>query len=200
MSRKTRRYMNSRRKNDVNQDNSWIGCTAIAVVLFVVAVLGVLTMLAGCSPKISPGSEFVKEVHDTTTLIQTERYDSLIFVPIPLEKNQVIVSVGDTSRLETSVAWSMAFVDRNGRLHHALENRSDKTLSAVVSIPSKTIWTNVNNSKFEQLRPPTVYIEKELSWWQKFRIDAFWWLVCGLAICFLWIFRKPMLKLFGVLI
>lgn len=162
----------------------------VRALLLCLAVAALLCWATSCSPKVAPGSEYVKEVHDTTTLIQTERYDSLIFVPIPLEKNQVIVSVGDTSRLGTSVAWSMAFVDRNGLLHHALENRSDKTLSVVVSIPSKTIWTNVNNSKFEQLRPPVVYVEKPLSWWQKFRLNAFWPLITVLILLLAWTFRK----------
>lgn len=178
-----------------NIDNSGLVWDVVKAIVICLAVAGLLCWATSCSPKVAPGSEYVKEVHDTTTLIQTERYDSLIFVPIPLEKNQVIVSVGDTSRLETSVAWSMAFVDRNGLLHHALENRSDKTLSVVVSIPSKTIWTNVNNSKFEQLRPPVVYVEKELSWWQKFRLDAFWWLVLAVTATLAYIFRKPILKL-----
>ena len=35
-----------------------------------------------------------------------------------------------------------------------------------------------------------VKVEKPLSWWQKFRIGAFWWLIGALAAALIWIFRK----------
>lgn len=38
-----------------------------------------------------------------------------------------------------------------------------------------------------------VKVEKPLSWWQKTRIGAFWWLLGGVILCFAWIFRKPIL-------
>jgi len=40
-----------------------------------------------------------------------------------------------------------------------------------------------------------VKVEKPLSWWQKCRIGAFWWLLGGLVACIVWIFRKPLLSL-----
>lgn len=49
-----------------------------------------------------------------------------------------------------------------------------------------------------ELRDTTVLekkVEKELSAGQKFRIKAFWWLLCGLVICLGWIFRKPILAI-----
>ena len=36
-----------------------------------------------------------------------------------------------------------------------------------------------------------VKVEKPLSWWQKFRMKSFWWLLGGLAVALIWIFRKP---------
>lgn len=41
-----------------------------------------------------------------------------------------------------------------------------------------------------------VKVEKPLSWWQKARMNAFWWLLGGIVICLLWIFRKFIFKLF----
>lgn len=38
-----------------------------------------------------------------------------------------------------------------------------------------------------------VKVEKPLSWWQKVRICAFWWLLAGLVAALAWIFRKPLL-------
>lgn len=35
-----------------------------------------------------------------------------------------------------------------------------------------------------------VKVEKPLSWWQKFRIGAFWWLLGSVVLLLLWTFRK----------
>jgi len=35
-----------------------------------------------------------------------------------------------------------------------------------------------------------VEVEKPLSWWQGFRIDAFWWLLGAVVALLLWTFRK----------
>lgn len=45
-----------------------------------------------------------------------------------------------------------------------------------------------------------VKVEKPLSWWQKAKIGAFWWLLAGLAAALVWIFRKPLISLFGKLL
>ena len=45
-----------------------------------------------------------------------------------------------------------------------------------------------------------VKVEKPLSWWQKFRIGAFWWLVAILLIGVVWIFRKPILRFMKILV
>ena len=176
--------MNSKRKNDVvggnNQDNSWIGCATIAVVLFVIAILGGLMMLAGCSPKVIVQKEVVTEyrdriVHDTTT------------VEIPLEVEKVVTR--DTaSHLENTYAKSDAVVS-GGLLSHSLESNPQ-----IIRIPVEVHVTDTLYKEAE-IRTETVEVEKPLSWWQKFRIGAFWWLLGGLIASLLWIFRKPILKL-----
>ena len=40
-----------------------------------------------------------------------------------------------------------------------------------------------------------VRVEKPLTWWQKFRMRAFWWLLAGMVGCCVWIWRKPLLAL-----
>lgn len=45
-----------------------------------------------------------------------------------------------------------------------------------------------------------VKVEKPLSWSQKVRIGAFWWLLAGLAACLVWIFRNPLLSWFPKLL
>lgn len=40
-----------------------------------------------------------------------------------------------------------------------------------------------------------VQVAAPLSWWQKAKIRAFWWLAGAVLLLALWVFRKPLLKL-----
>lgn len=40
-----------------------------------------------------------------------------------------------------------------------------------------------------------IRVEKPLSWWQRSKIGAFWWLCGALVAALAWIFRKPLLSL-----
>lgn len=152
-----------------------------------------LIMFTGCSPKLTPSHERDTSHKDSTKVVEAIR-DSLIYVSIPLEKDQVIAHFGDTSKLETSLARSIAFIGNDGFLHHSLENKSEEKLPVVVPIHSKTIFTLVSD-KHTEVITKYEYVEKPLSWWQKFRMDAFWWLVGAIVIALIWIFRKVIVKL-----
>lgn len=140
----------------------------------------------------------------TITTTETEYRDSTawrdttIYVPIPLESDQAIVHVGDTSHRETSVAESDAWVGKDGLIHHNLRNKTDARLPYGLKLPEHWLYTGVTNTKeHEQGVIKKEYIEKPLSWWQKFRIGAFFWLL-GLV---LFAYRKQILtaimKAFG---
>lgn len=45
-----------------------------------------------------------------------------------------------------------------------------------------------------------VKVEKPLSWWQRAKIGAFWWLASILLIGVVWIFRKPILRFMKILV
>ena len=45
-----------------------------------------------------------------------------------------------------------------------------------------------------------VKVEKPLSWWQRAKIGAFWWLVAILLIGVVWIFQKPILRFMKILV
>lgn len=45
-----------------------------------------------------------------------------------------------------------------------------------------------------------VKVEKPLSWWQRAKIGAFWWLLGALVAAVLWIFRKPLLRLLKIFV
>lgn len=153
--------------------------------------IALLFLLTSCSPRIV--EKIVTEYRDTTIVKKVVR-DSLIPVPIPLESGQAIVEVGDTSRLETSVAQSEAFIGKDGRLHHTLDNKSDKTLPVVVPVRELYVF-NGRHEKEGIIRTKEVEVEKPLSWWRKFQIRAFWWFGVGVILLLLWTFRKQLLKL-----
>ena len=158
--------------------------------LFIIGFLGLCAV--ACSPRIveTIRTETITEYRDTT-----QWRDTTIYVPVPLGKDKAVVSVRDTSRLETQVASSVAYVDSLG-IHHTLENKA-VSFPAVVMIPSRTIWLSVT-AKEAQVLTRTLEVEKPLSWWQKFRIAAFWWLLVALTVALAYIFRKPIRKLLGI--
>ena len=161
------------------------------IIAFVMICLIVFT---GCSPKLTPSHEIDTSHKDSTKVVEITK-DSLIYIPIPLEKDQVVAHLGDTSKLETSLARSLAFIGGDGFLHHSLENKSEEKLPVVVPVHSKTIFTLVSDKHTETITKYE-YVEKPLSWWQKFRMGAFWWLFGLLLIALVWIFRKTLIKLF----
>ena len=103
--------------------------------------------------------------------------DSLVPVPIPAESSSAILPDGYHSHIETSIAESDAWVE-DGLLHHTIRNRSEATLPAVVPITT-TAQVIRADSSHEGLVNRTVVkeVEKKLTWWQRFRIGAFFWLL-----------------------
>lgn len=155
------------------------------------AILLGMLFLQGCST-IKYVDRVVTEYRDTT-IIKREVRDSLVYAAIPLESNQVIVEVGDTSRLETSVAKSVAFVNEKGQICHTLENKKTK-VPVMVPVQSTTIYSGVSQKEAQTLTK-IEYRDKPLTWWQNLRIRAFWGLLVAVVLLLLWTFRKPLLKL-----
>lgn len=164
-----------------------------------IARLGVyLLLLASCSPKIV---ERVVTVTVTEVRDSTAWRDTTIYVPIPLESDQAIVHVGDTSHRETSVAESDAWIGTDGMLHHNLRNRPEARIPFTLKLPEHWLYTGVTNTKeHEHLAVKEVEVEKPLSKWKSFKLGAFWWLLGGLVLSLLWIFRKPILVILKRLI
>lgn len=163
-----------------NQDNGWIGCAVPLVVLSLLAALGILMMLAGCSPKVIVQREVVTEYRDRVIHDTTE-------VEIPLEVEKVVTR--DTaSHLANRWAESDAVVS-GGFLSHSLSSRPQ-----IVKIPVEVHTTDTLIKEAQIIEKP-VEIEKPLSWWESFKIGAFWWLCAAVALLLLWAFRKLIFKL-----
>lgn len=45
-------------------------------------------------------------------------------------------------------------------------------------------------------RVKEVKVEQPLTWWQKFRQEAFWWLAVAVLLLLIWTFRKFIVKIF----
>lgn len=108
--------------------------------------------------------------------------DSVVLVEIPTERERLVAAATDTSHLETSVAWSEAFV-ADGKLYHTLQNK-DALLPVKITIPEKV---HSELSKNTMVIRKTVEVEKELSRWQNF-IQMLGYGV--LIACVLWILNK----------
>lgn len=151
----------------------------------VAAFFLVLAHATSCSPRI------VETIKTETIIEQKDSIawrDTTIFVPIPLGSGETITAVGDTAKAKTAIAEAASWVDSVGKLHLELKNRTG-FIQHQAKVPSRTILISVNNTRTETLTR-TVEVEKPLSWWQKFRLVAFWWLLGAVVALLLWTFRK----------
>ncbi|MBQ6029903.1 MAG: hypothetical protein IJL31_00175 [Oscillospiraceae bacterium] len=107
--------------------------------------------------------------------------DSTVFVQLPAEESSAVLPDGYHSHVQTSIAESDAWVS-DGLLHHTIRNRSDYQLPVVVPITT-TATVIRQDSDHTGLTQRTVIkeVERKLTWWQRFRIGSFFWLL-ALAI------------------
>lgn len=131
--------------------------------------------LASCSPRVITETETIIEYRDR---IVTDT--AVVEIQVEVEK---IVTRDTTSHLENTYARSDAMVSE-GFLHHSLES-----IPQYIRVPVEVHVTDTLYKEAE-IRTETVEVEKPLSWWQKFRIDAFWWLLGAVVLLLLWTFRK----------
>ena len=91
--------------------------------------------------------------------------DSLVMVPVPSGSATSILPDTDTSRLETDVAVSEAYV-KDGNLFHSLRNK-DALMPVRIVIPER-IYTMEKEKALVCKEVETVEVEKQLSKWQNF--------------------------------
>lgn len=147
-----------------------------------------VVLAAGCSPRVLPTTTVkdsvrveVREriIHDTAT------------VEIPVEVERVVTR--DTaSSLENTYARSTAVVS-GGFLWHTLET-IPQTIKAPVPVKITDTLLHISKSKAVE-REKIVEVEKPLTWGQKARLRAFWWLLAAVATLGGWTFRKSLLRL-----
>lgn len=139
------------------------------------SLLLAVCLLASCSPRI------IKEVHTEIEYRDREVHDTAtVEIPVIIEKN---ITRDTVSHLENTYAKSDAMVSQ-GLLFHSLESKPQ-----VIKVPV-TVHVTDTLYKEAQIEEKIVEVEKPLSWWQKFRIEAFWWLSGAVLLLLAWTFRK----------
>lgn len=101
-----------------------------------------------------------------------------VVVELPAERVEVITP-DTTSTVQTSLATSTATVS-GGVLTHSIENKQTtirKPTEVRVEVRDSIIYRDKRTTEI-------VEVERELTWWQRFRLDAFWALlaVVGVAV------------------
>lgn len=139
-------------------------------------IVAILVLLAGCSPRNFQVSTETKDRVNTT--VEVVLHDTLYALRLPDERVRSTVLQDDSSYLETTAAWSRAWVE-DGRLHHELGNKSREPVLVPIQIPERRV--TVDSTHTELVRTP-VYVKKKLSWWGKTVMSAGYVSLCTLVI------------------
>lgn len=119
-----------------------------------------------------------REIHDT--------------VSIEIPKEVIVNVTTDTvSELETGYAKSTAIIDA-GLLRHTLENKPQTISKPIVIHTTDTI---IKEKTAEELPPEIVKVEKDLSWWQRVRLDTYYILLGFIALFCLFKYKKGIIAL-----
>lgn len=167
----------------------------ICLIISLVALL----LMSACrsSKQMLPSTPVIVTNTDSvrTEYIETVRIDTvLVEVPVPMESAKQVVP-DSTSHLETSLAESDAWINPDGSLGHSIKNK-EQNLKAEVLVPVKDIQTNNTEASVREVPvpyPEPVYIERDFTKWESFRLGAFWYLVVTVLISLGWILRKPLI-------
>ncbi len=131
----------------------------------------------------------VVHIKDSIRIIdKVNTRDSVVLVPLPVESSQSVLPAAQSSHLETSLAESDAVVDSAGFLHHSIRNK-DGALEAHVPVTEHQHYEEHYHQadstamhSDSETQTVTEYVDRPLTWWQQFRIEAFWWLLLALVL------------------
>ena len=134
-------------------------------IFFIILYIFLLTS-CGASQKMP-----VEYVTDSTTVVVQEKVaykDTTIYVEVPVEVERVVLPEADTSILETSLAYSEAWL-AEGQLHHTLLHKDHVALPKVITLPSY-IRNELITNNLSKVIIKEIEVEKELNWWQNLTI------------------------------
>lgn len=131
------------------------------------------------------------ETNTDTKIVHIETIDT-VFIEIPAQSAERTTS-GKESHLETDYAESDARINEDGTLTHTLNNKPTKQ-----PVPVKNSTDTIYVDKFIEKPVPVEVpkeVERELTSWQKTRLNTWGWLATALVLCIGWVCRKPLITL-----
>ena len=154
-----------------------------------------MAILTGCKITKPPSSTSLQvfPVQNTTDtkIIHIETIDT-VYIEIPAQSAERTTTEKE-SHLETDYAESDARINEDGTLSHTLNNKPTKH-----PVPVKNERDTIYIDNAVEVPVPAevpVKVERELTAWQKTRLNTWDWLAAGLALSLVWIGRKPLLTL-----
>lgn len=154
-----------------------------------------LTLLSGCKttkPTAPPPITVIPiETSTNTKIVHTETIDTTLIEIPPQSAEQTTPE--KTSHLETDYAESDARINEDGTLSHTLKNKPTKH-----PVPVKNSTDTIYIEKAVEtpvLAKVPVQAERQLTRWEKTRLQTWGWLATALTMCAGWFLRKPILML-----
>ena len=156
-------------------------------------------ILAGCHTSKQVVTPSAVIVNDTDSIqmvyIETVTIDTVkVSVPFPIESAKQIV--GDSiSHLETSLAFSDAWINSDGSLGHSIINKSG-VLDTDVLVPTITRTNEKESIREKEIPIPEPYpveVERKLTLMEQIKLAAFWYLLGAVIVSMGYIFRRPLL-------
>ena len=102
-----------------------------------------------------------------------------VYIRLP-EADKSYAGPDTASRLETELARSSAWIDSAALLHHTLSHTRNE-IPVTVARRETT-----HTSRADSIMTRTVVMERELTAWQRLRLDAFGWVAGGAALVVVW--------------
>lgn len=170
--------------------------------LFSILIVVAMLFISAChssKPLVSSPPVIVRHTDSIRTeYIEKVRFDTVtVTIPVPVESSRQTVQ-DSVSHLETSMAFSDAWINPDGSLGHSLKNKK-QDLAADVPVLVKDTKSNISSESVREIPVPypvekTVYVKNPPSTWEKFKIGSFWFLAVALIVSAVYIFRRPLLR------
>lgn len=136
-------------------------------------------MLAGCGPA-RVASDVQRDSTYTHVVDSVYIRDTVVQWRIPEGSSSARIPDTDTSRLETSLAQSTAYV-KDGELRHTLENKAGALVPIYLSVSERARTEEKGLTKTVKT-VEYVEVEKDFNGWQRFLMGLGWAVLGVLAL------------------
>lgn len=160
-----------------------------------------LMLFASChsSKQAIPSEPVILNNQDSvreTTVIKTVYVPVTVEVPIP-QQSETKVSAADSSRVETDLAVSDAWINEDGTLYHSIKNKP-MSFTAEVNVPQRDINHQVETVKTKEIPVPQPYaveVERQHTLMEQIKLSSWWLLLIITLFSVGYIFKNPLYKL-----